>query len=99
MHKINIPAWAVERARNRLQAIDPKRTALVVIDMQTAFIDIPPLANPIAGEIIPNVNRLSAAVRAAGGVVAFTLHTVSDAPRFKLSDWEARMVPKHPDGS
>jgi nicotinamidase-related amidase len=99
MHNIEIPDWARERARNRLDAVTAGRTALLVIDMQSAFIDLPPMANPNAAEIIPNVNRLAAAVRAAGGHVAFTRHTVSDEPRFKLTDWEDRMVPRLPDGT
>jgi ureidoacrylate peracid hydrolase len=99
VHKIDIPAWARHRARNPLQQLAPERTALLVIDMQSAFVDLPPMGNPFAAEIIPNINRLCAAVRGAGGVVAFTRHTVSDQPRFRLSDWELKMVPRHPDGA
>ena len=39
MHPTRIPAWATERGRrlNYFPAIDPKTTALIVIDLQNAF--------------------------------------------------------------
>ena len=54
------------------------RTALVVIDMQNFFM-LPGMAVevPTAREIVPNVNRLAAAVRAAGGTVAWVQMTLT----------------------
>ena len=50
--------------------IDAKRTAMVVIDMQYYFMgEAYPTAAPMAREIVPNINRLATAVRAAGGRV------------------------------
>jgi ureidoacrylate peracid hydrolase len=49
-------------------SIDPRRSALVVIDMQNAFVAPGfPAEVPVAREIVPNINRLAGAVRRAGG--------------------------------
>lgn len=50
--------------------LDPAKTALVVIDLQYAFMD-PAVGHavcPAALDIVPAVNRLAAAVRQGGGV-------------------------------
>lgn len=55
--------------------IDPSRTALVVIDMVSFFVD----DEPYAMGVVPNVNALAGALRAAGGTVAWVVpseHTV-----------------------
>jgi ureidoacrylate peracid hydrolase len=51
-------------------ALDPRRTALVVIDLQYAFMDeeVGHAVCPAAIDIVPAVNRLAAAVRRSGGV-------------------------------
>src|SRR5580704_2609734 len=51
--------------------LDPMRTALVVIDLQRAFMDdaVGHAVAPAARDIVPAVNRLAAAVRATGGGV------------------------------
>ena len=67
MHTIDLPAWAIERGRalNSFSEIDPRRTALVNIDMQNVFVaEGEVYANPHARDIIPVVNRLSEALRA-----------------------------------
>src|ERR1700730_4939802 len=51
--------------------IDAARTALVVVDMQNHFVaEGFPAEVPISREIVPNINRLATAMRAAGGLVA-----------------------------
>ena len=95
MHSTRIPTWATERGRelNYFPAIDPKKTALVVIDLQNVFIvDGQPMANPNARAIVPNVNRIAASVRAAGGRIVWTRHTIVDdgpfaQPAWQLSKW------------
>lgn len=77
MHKLNIDPWFVNTAKQsrdgRLHAyetLDARRTALVVIDMQNYFVaDGMPSCAPEARTIIPNINRLAAATRTAGGKV------------------------------
>jgi ureidoacrylate peracid hydrolase len=57
---------------NRYDRLLGAKTALVVIDLQNAFM-LPgmPVEVPAAREIVPNVNRLAAATRAAGGKVVW----------------------------
>ncbi len=91
MHQIAIPAEILERNLARrgrvhaLESIDPRRTALVVIDMQRAWIEpglCADLEVPTARDIIANINRLASTLRAAGGTVAFTQHAWGDWPEF-----------------
>jgi ureidoacrylate peracid hydrolase len=79
MHKIAIPKSVVDRvvARRGREHIhddlDPSRTALVVVDMQNAFM-MPGVAHSLcleAQEIVPNINRLAQAVRETGGAVVW----------------------------
>jgi ureidoacrylate peracid hydrolase len=78
MHKIAIADSVivqVKAQRGRLSRYDRLvggQTALVVIDLQNAFM-LPgmPVEVPTAREIVPNVNKLAAATRAAGGKVVW----------------------------
>jgi ureidoacrylate peracid hydrolase len=92
MHKVSIPQPIIDRVvarRGREHVFDnmaPIKTALVVIDMQNAFM-LPGVAHslcPMAEKIVPNINRLAAAMRATGGTVVWIKTTFSpDA----LRDW------------
>jgi ureidoacrylate peracid hydrolase len=66
--------------------LDPKRTALVVIDLQNAFMDdeVGHAVCPAAREIVPAVNRLAGATRASGGAV-FWIKNTFDASC--LTEW------------
>jgi ureidoacrylate peracid hydrolase len=66
--------------------LDPRRTALVVIDLQYAFMDdaLGFAVIPAARGIVPAVNRLAAALREAGGGV-FWIKMTHDARCF--DDW------------
>lgn len=99
MHRIDIPDWARARARNPVDGLDPRRTALIVVDMQNGFL-LPdyPVGNPAAMAIVPGINRLSAGLRAAGGTVVFLQHTISDEPRFALAPWQRRTSPRDAQG-
>src|ERR1051325_3768711 len=50
--------------------LDSKRTALVVVDLQNAFMDeeVGHAVCPMAREIVPNVNRLASVVRGVGAL-------------------------------
>jgi ureidoacrylate peracid hydrolase len=83
MHAVSIPEWAVERVVERhgtahpYADLDPARTALVVVDMQNGFM-VEGVAHALcrtAVEIVPNVNRLAAAVRRTGGRVVWIRNT------------------------
>jgi nicotinamidase-related amidase len=91
MHRIELPGWAVERGRrmNCFERIDPAKTALVAIDLQNAFTRPGQVfGNPHACDIIPMVNRLAAAQRAAGGLVVWTRQTVSRTPPLAYPPWQ-----------
>ncbi|MEO8856798.1 MAG: isochorismatase family cysteine hydrolase [Burkholderiaceae bacterium] len=78
MHPLTIPQEIVDRMMTRrghlhlFDSLVPARTALVVIDMQCAFLEPgAPSETPMAREIVPQINRLAKDLRAQGGVVAF----------------------------
>jgi len=57
--------------------LSPRQTAHIVVDLQNGFMGHGQVAEvPMARTIVPNVNRISAALRAAGGVVVYTQHTI-----------------------
>ena len=78
MHPTEISPAIAERMQRRrghlhvFERLEPKKTALVVIDMQRAFLEVgAPSETPVAREIVPNINRLAATVRSSGGAVAW----------------------------
>jgi len=83
MHKSEIPVYLMERVKARRGKIDlyekleGKKTALLVVDLQNAFM-LPGMVDevPIAREIVPNVNRLAEATRKAGGLVVWIKMTL-----------------------
>jgi ureidoacrylate peracid hydrolase len=86
MHEISIPQSVVDRViakRGRQYVYDdlsPVKTALVVVDMQNAFM-LPGVAHalcPMAEKIVPNINRLAQAVRDTGGAVVWIKTTFTD---------------------
>jgi ureidoacrylate peracid hydrolase len=81
MHRVEIRREIVERVlqrRGRLHlydSLDPKRTALVVIDMQNAFVAPgAPMEVPAARGIVEPVNRLAAALRKRDATVIWVAH-------------------------
>jgi ureidoacrylate peracid hydrolase len=82
MHQSFIPPAALERVaamRGGLNPtpLDPARTAHVVVDLQVGFMESGGLVEvPVARDIVPQVNALARAVRAAGGINAFVRFTV-----------------------
>lgn len=87
MHKVDIPQSVVKRVIERCGTehphanLDPARTALVVIDLQNGFM-LKGVAHALceaAVDIVPNVNRLAAAVRRTGGKVFWIQNTHDEA--------------------
>jgi ureidoacrylate peracid hydrolase len=79
MHDIKIRKDILDRVLERngrehvYADLNPAKTALVVVDMQNAFM-LPGVAHalcPMAQEIVPNINRLAQAVRDTGGAVVW----------------------------
>ena len=65
--------------RHAFESIDPARTAHLVVDMQNGFMAPgAPVEVPEARTIVENVNRLSRAMREAGGVNLFLRYTTTD---------------------
>jgi ureidoacrylate peracid hydrolase len=103
MHNIDIPRWAVERVIKRRGAehvtvdLDPARTALIVIDMQNAFM-LPGVAFveiKTAPDIVPNINRLASALRAAGGTVVWIVTTYTDEVSIDWSGYYRLSTPEN----
>jgi ureidoacrylate peracid hydrolase len=64
--------------------IEAARAALVVVDMQNHFVAPGfPAEVPLSREIVPNINRLARAMRAAGGTVAWIQTTAAGG----LEEW------------
>jgi ureidoacrylate peracid hydrolase len=91
MHKIGDTSDAIlARVQRRRGAVNPfrtiegKRTAHIVVDMQTGFLT-PLFSNvSVAREIVSGINEISAAVRRAGGLVVYLMHTVTEQA---VRDW------------
>src|SRR3954470_3181048 len=91
MHRYETPESIKERVLRRQgklvshDSIDAARTALVVVDMQNYFVGEGfPAEVPMARTIVPNINRMAKALRAAGGTVLWI--QTSAAGAFKY--WE-----------
>ena len=76
--------------------LEPQKTALVVIDLQFAFMDaaIDFAACPAAIAIVPAVNRLAAAVRRSGGGVFWVRMTHDDRC---FDDWSVAFEAATPE--
>jgi ureidoacrylate peracid hydrolase len=98
MHKIAIPQAAIDRVLRRRESLhvfadfDPARAAHIVVDLQNGFMAPgQPAEIPAAREIVPDVNRISAALRAAGGLVVYIQNTIDDAAKQAWSNWFTHM--------
>jgi ureidoacrylate peracid hydrolase len=102
MHTLSIPQSVVDRIVARYgrehiyEDLVPAKTALVVVDMQNAFM-LPGVAHslcPMAEKIVPNINRLAHAVRATGGTVAWVKTTFTDDALQSWSSYFAMVTPQ-----
>jgi ureidoacrylate peracid hydrolase len=92
MHKLDIPQSVIDRVvRHRgrehiYESFDPTRAALIVVDMQNAFMmpGVAYLMCETAPKIVPNINRLATAVRSAGGTVVWVVTTWTEK---SAEDW------------
>jgi len=105
-HPSGIPEAIVRKVmarRGRLHAferIDPRRTALVVIDLDTATVG----SNDECRGVVPRVNELAAAVRRSGGVVAWVLSHMAVMPKHFAAILGVELATKYfndgqPDGN
>jgi len=92
MHAFTMPPHIVSRVlkkRGTVHAfdnIDPRKTALVVIDLQNAFMmaGVAHSMCEMAPRIVPNINRLAQALRDAGGSVFWVRTTATPET---LTEW------------
>jgi ureidoacrylate peracid hydrolase len=103
MHRVSIPKSVTERVIARrgrehvYEDLDPAKTALVVVDMQNAFM-LPGVAHalcPMAERIVPNINRLAQAVRATGGAVIWIKTTFTPEVLESWSVYSQMSTPAH----
>jgi len=94
MHNVHIPEEVKERVIKRRgkehihDDLIPSKTALVVVDMQNAFMPVPVAHAPcdMAPKIVPAINRLAQAVRDTGGVVVWIQTVCTDADKITWSN-------------
>ena len=103
MHKVSIPQSVTDRVIARrgrqyvYEDLDPRKTALVVVDMQNAFM-LPGVAHalcPMAEKIVPNINRLAQVVRDTGGTVVWIKTTFTEETLKSWSTYYALSRPEH----
>jgi ureidoacrylate peracid hydrolase len=95
MHEFTMPQWAIDRAmqrRGRLHVfddLDPKKSALVVVDLQNGFMVPEHTPTPVKTAIgtVPAVNRLAAALRETGGKVFWIKNTTDENSRREWSNF------------
>ncbi len=82
MHRPAINPAVVQRATERrgsvrvFDSIDVRRTAHIVVDLQNGFMAPGQVAEiGHARDIVPNVNRITAALRDAGGLIVYIQNT------------------------
>jgi ureidoacrylate peracid hydrolase len=102
MHRISIPKSITDRVIERrgkehiYDDLDPAKSALVVVDMQNAFM-LPGVAHslcPMAEKIVPNINRLAQAVRETGGTVVWIKTTFTPEALHSWSTYFAMTSPE-----
>ncbi|WP_454633003.1 cysteine hydrolase family protein [Bradyrhizobium cenepequi] len=94
MHKIEMSSEILDRIKGYRDGIhifgniDPSRTAHVIVDLQNGFMEPGATVElPVAREIVPNVNAISAAVREAGGLNVFIRYLIDDETLVNWSSW------------
>lgn len=101
MHRYEISSAVRQRVVGRMgrltirDTIDGPSTALVVIDMQNYFCaEGFPAEVPMARTIVPNINRLAAALRSAGGTVVWVQTTAKGATE-RWRNYQTQMLSPH----
>ena len=80
--------------RHAFSDLDPRRSALLVVDLQNAYLD-EALDNSFvrnALDIVPNVNRIARALRRTGGIVVWIQNTATEESLESWSVYNRRML-------
>jgi ureidoacrylate peracid hydrolase len=89
MARVDVTDWIARNGLYRFETIDPRRTALLVIDLQRGLVSPgQPFTVPGALEMLPNVVALADALRRAGGTVVFTRHSFADTGPQAIPAWQ-----------
>jgi ureidoacrylate peracid hydrolase len=102
MHDFTMPQWAIDRVMQRRGKLhvhddmDPRRTALIVVDLQNGFMVPEYTSMPVKSAIgtVPNVNRLATALRETRGKVFWIQNTTNDTSLQEWSHWFAMSRPE-----
>jgi ureidoacrylate peracid hydrolase len=96
-----MPDWVKARVLNRQgklaahDSIDASRAALVVVDMQNYFVSEQVAHSvPLSRGIVPNINRMARAMRAAGGTVIWVQTTATGALQFWANHHKHQLTPE-----
>lgn len=100
MHKVQLSPEVLERlqkARRELHPyvdLDPRETALLVVDLQRAYLDkaLDYSFCQHAVDIVPNVNRLAATLRKAGGTIFWIQNTATPETLKNWSNYNLRLL-------
>jgi ureidoacrylate peracid hydrolase len=94
VHKIEMSPEVLERIKrlrpafHMFEKLDPKRTAHIVVDLQNGFMEPGATVElPVAREIVPNVNDICKAVRAAGGINVFVRFLIDEPSQASWSNY------------
>jgi ureidoacrylate peracid hydrolase len=95
MHRVSIPKHIQERARKLrggrehvLETLEMNKTAHVIVDLQNGFVEEgAPVEVATTREIFGQVNRISRAVRGAGGLNVFLRYTYDGSEALPWNVW------------
>ena len=95
MHKIELSPEVLKRVYNEYRGtlhmfenLDPRRTAHIIVDLQNGFMEVGATVElPIARDIVPNVNEICKAVRAAGAINIFIRYLIDEPTHKAWSTW------------
>jgi nicotinamidase-related amidase len=102
MHPFSIPPAIAARVVARCGTVhpfarlDPRRTALVVVDMQNGFMraDVSHAYCDMAQHVVPAINQLAAALRTAGGQVMWIQNTFDSRVETEWSVMQDMVTPE-----
>jgi ureidoacrylate peracid hydrolase len=102
MHRVSIPNHIVERARkmrggkeHAFDTLDMAKTAHVIVDLQNGFVEEgAPVEVATTREIFGQVNRISRAVRSAGGLNVFLRYTYDGSEKLSWNVWFGNYMSK-----
>ncbi len=102
MHPFSIPPAIAARVAARcgtphpFARLDPRRTALVVVDMQNGFMraEISHAYCDMAQHVVPAINKLAGALRTAGGQVVWIQNTFDSRCEVEWSVMQDMVTPE-----